>query len=391
MKNNYWLIFGAMLSTSLLAQQATNPPAPGPIETPAPAAAVTSAPAMTAAPVPAEVKTNAPAAKAGKAKSTPGKKKAPAKQPAKPKAPAAELKTVPLVPGPAVVDAYHVNVRGQASLKGEVLTRLTKGQPVTVVEEIVKSHTGPEEPSAWAKILLPTNLHVWVSAHFIDATNKTVVPKKLNLRGGPGENYSVLGLLRRGDAVLEVATKGDWIQIEPPTNAFAFVASQYLKQEVPAPTAPAIAATPAAPTPPATPATPATVTEAPAIASTTTEMPMTNVTAESSAITNLLAAAAPTNAPTETPAEPGVVEPPPKRIVEHEGVVRGFTSIQAPSHFALINPETGRIVDYLHTTSRELDLNRYKGLRIVVTGEEALDERWPNTPVITIQRIQVVE
>jgi len=26
-----------------------------------------------------------------------------------------------------------------------------------------------------------------------------------------------------------------------------------------------------------------------------------------------------------------------------------------------------------------------------VTGEEGLDERWRNTPVITIQRIEVVE
>ena len=32
-----------------------------------------------------------------------------------------------------------------------------------------------------------------------------------------------------------------------------------------------------------------------------------------------------------------------------------------------------------------------KGLKIVVTGEEALDERWGNTPVITIQKIQVLE
>jgi hypothetical protein len=38
-----------------------------------------------------------------------------------------------------------------------------------------------------------------------------------------------------------------------------------------------------------------------------------------------------------------------------------------------------------------LDLSRYKGLHIVVTGEEGLDRRWRNTPVITIQRILVLE
>jgi len=91
----------------------------------------------------------------------------------------------------------------------------------------------------------------------------------------------------------------------------------------------------------------------------------------------------------ETPEEEE--EPLPPRIVEREGIVRGMTSIQAPSPFVLVSPETGRNIDYLYTTSRQLDLRRYKGLRIIVTGEEALDERWGTTPVITIQKIQVVE
>jgi hypothetical protein len=84
-------------------------------------------------------------------------------------------------------------------------------------------------------------------------------------------------------------------------------------------------------------------------------------------------------------------EPPPPRIVQHEGIVRGMTSIQAPSKFVLISPEDGRNIDYLFTSSKELDLRRYKGMRIIVTGEEGLDERWPNMPVLTIQKIQVVE
>jgi hypothetical protein len=100
----------------------------------------------------------------------------------------------------------------------------------------------------------------------------------------------------------------------------------------------------------------------------------------------------PAPAPTPPPAaEPEVTEPPPPRIVQREGLVRGMTSIQAPSKFVLVSPENGRDIDYLYTTSKELDLRRYKGMRIIVTGEEALDERWGNTPIITIQKIQVLE
>ena len=151
MKKNCWVILGMMLSTSLLAQTATNPAPAGAHRDAGPA------PAATLAPAPA--KTNAPAAKAAK-KSTPKKKvaKAPEKKPAaKKKAPMPELKTVPLVPGPATVVASNVNVRGQAKLKSEVVARVTKGDTVTVIEEIVRNNSGPDEPSAWAKIALPAS------------------------------------------------------------------------------------------------------------------------------------------------------------------------------------------------------------------------------------------
>src|SRR6185295_3597776 len=89
---------------------------------------------------------------------------------AKKKDPATELKSLPLVPGPAMVIASNVNVRGRAGLKGEVLTHVTKGEPVTVLEEVILKRSGPDEPSAWAKIVLPTNTHVWVHSSFLDTT-----------------------------------------------------------------------------------------------------------------------------------------------------------------------------------------------------------------------------
>ena len=377
MKKNCWLLVGAMLSTSLLAQQATNPPSSAPIQTPAAAPAATLAPAAANA--------NAPAAKAGNKKA--GKKKAeqaPQKKAvAKKKEAVAELRTVPLVPGPAEVVASNVNVRGQPKVKSEVLTRVTKGQMVTVIEEIVRNNSGPDEPSAWARIVLPPSSHVWVNSMFINATNETVRPKKLNLRSGPGENYSVIGRLLGGDAVKPITTKGDWTEIEAPTNAYAYVAAQYLKQEAPAAPAPT-------PTPPEPAPAPTTVAVVPPVAPPPTEAPAVP------APTPTPAEPAPTPTPAGTNPSPTVEdmplpdEPPPPRIVQREGIVRGLTSIQAPSKFVLVSPQDGRNLDYLFTSAKELDLRRYKGLRIIVTGEEGLDERWPNTPVLTIQKIQVV-
>ena len=373
MKLNYWLICGMVLCTSVLAQQVTNAPPAAPIETPE------AAPA----------KTNAPAAKAPKKKS--GKKRSEKKgapkagsKAGKKKPETAELKTVPLVPGPATVEANNVNVRGQAKLTSEVVTKLKKGQEVTVLEEVVHNNSGPMEPSAWAKIALPSSAHAWVNSAYI--TNKTVAPKRLKVRSGPGENYSVLGILEQGEAVTEVGTKGDWTEIEAPSKAYAFVAAQYLKQEAPG-TLAATTRTPPPPTPPELPPTTTTVPSGPAVAPPPTEVPPPPPPTETPTVTP-----PPTPPPTTEPAvtEPKPEEPLPTRIVQHEGIVRGMTSIQAPSQFELISPDTHQRIDYLYTTSTNVDLRRYKGMLIVVTGEESLDERWGNTPVMTIQRIQVV-
>src|SRR5256885_2040070 len=109
MKNNYWLILGLALSTGLQAQQATNTPAPAPAAPPADSTAVVT-----------PAKTNAPAAPSTKKKSG---KKPEKKSAAKKRDAAADLKTVPLVTGPAIVVASNVNVRGQAKLKSEVVAR----------------------------------------------------------------------------------------------------------------------------------------------------------------------------------------------------------------------------------------------------------------------------
>lgn len=404
MRTNVWLLGGIFFCSGLLAQQVTNAPPASQIEAPAPAPALTNT-----APAPTTTATAKPAKKPSTAKKSAAKKPA-AKKPA---VAASELRTIPLKPGPATVVASNVNVRGQARLKSEVVTRLTKGQEVTVLEEITLKDSGPEEPSAWAKIALPQSVHVWVNALFVDPATKTVKPKKLNLRGGPGENYSVLGVLEQGATIKELSAKGDWLEMEAPPSAYAFMAAQYLRQETqpevastqpaattemtpPTTTEPATTTTPPATTEPAPPpTTPATVSETPAAAAATSETP-SGVTPPPGTTEKPAAAAAVTPG-TEggtnavAAAAPAVDEPPPPRIVLREGILRGSTSIQAPTHFELYSPDTGKLINYLYTSSRDLDLGRYKGLRIIVTGEEGLDERWRNTPVLTIQRIQVLE
>ena len=365
MKKNLWIILVTTISTSLLAQDASNSTPPGAQPTPATPPPMTAPPPAGEPALAIEASTNAPVAPTAKTKKKKTTKKVAAHKPAK------EFKTVPLVPGPAVVEANHVNVRSKAGLVGEIVTRMTNGEPVTVIQEVNLKHSGADEPSAWAKIQLPPDAHVWLKTSYLD-TNNSVTASKLKLRAGPGENYAMIGILQKGDAVQPLNTKGDWTQIQAPTNGYAYIASQYLTQS---PEALAAAA----------PTTSTTVAEGTAVAPATTEMETNQPAATES---NQIAMAEATTNPAPMMEETNQ-PPPPPRIVQREGLVRGTFSIQAPTHFELMSPDNFRTIDYLYTTN--VDLNRYKGMHIIVTGEEGLDERWKNTPVITIQDIKVLE
>jgi hypothetical protein len=195
-------------------------------------------------------------------------------------------------------------------------------------------------------------------------------------------------MLNKGDAVQTVDTKGDWTQIQAPANAYAFIAAQYLKQEEGSTAATVAANQTPTPAPDTAPATTTAMPDMPTMAAPPTEAPGTTAAgmvpdAAMPTMPNMPAMSDTTTTATDQ-------EPPP-RIVEHEGVVRGTFSIQAPSKFQLVSLDTKQPIDYLYTTATNLDLGRYKGMHIIVTGEEALDPRWKNTPVITIQKIEVLD
>jgi len=409
MKTNCWLILGTMLATTAVAQVNTNKLP----EIPPPALNAPAAPPSIVTPV--DVKTNTPVKKVVHKKSTGTKKVKTSTKTAKDHVAkdhattVAPLLPVTLVPGPATVAAEHVNLRGQAGLKGEVVGHVQKGDTVTVISEINLDKPKAGEPAQWAKVALPSGTKVWVDSKYIDATNNVVTAKKLNLRGGPGENYSVIGVIEKGAAISAVTTKGDWTQIQTPASAFAFVAASYLKQDgsiIDTNTPAIVAANPnpnptpeVVPTPMPTP-TPVTVAPAPVITPTPTTV------AVAPPVTPVAPPVTPTPEPVVTPAPAPVtpvtptptlatdtdtnLPPPPPRIVTHEGTVRASVSLVAPTYFELYDPANDKAIDYLYTTSTNLNLSRYSGLHITVTGEEAMDVRWKDTPVLTIQKIYVL-
>ncbi len=276
----------------------------------------------------------------------------------------------------ATVKQDQVNVRGLASFRGEVITKLRKGEKITVLEEITVEKPKAGEPTRWYRIQLPTNTPVWVNALFI--TNQTVLPKKLNVRAGPGEQFSVVAVLEKGATVKEIRKMEDWLEIEAPASAFAFVAADLLVKQTPPPVE--TTAKPVAPPVVAEKVEPEPVPAKPEPAKVELVAPLPVV-------------AKPVVPPTV------VVEPVPiaqdekvyARIVRREGIVRRVFNIQAPTDFALEGIESGKRVNYLFTGKSGLQLKYYTGKKIVITGEEGLDRRWLNTPLITINTLEVVD
>jgi uncharacterized protein YgiM (DUF1202 family) len=383
MKTNFWLILGTMIAAGAIAQD-TNalPPIPAPVTS----LAAEAAPAAGGGGVNSGgiVSWNITDLKTPAAKSVTKKKVVAPKKISEP--------TVTLISGPAEVGVSNLNVRGQAGLKGEFIARITKGDAVTVLDQINLAKHAADEPAQWAKIALPSSVKVWVRASFVDATNKTVLPKKLNLRAGPSEDYSVIGVIERGTPVSEVITKNDWMQIEAPTNAYAFVAAMYLSQAASGNLATNTA--PSAET--ETPVTTNLVAEPQPIMTTeptnTPPVADTNTVAATPAVdTNTSVATAPVPIPAVVAPSIDNSTPTAPRVVTHEGVVAYTVSPTSPTDFKLYDPDTFQNIDYLYTTAKDLDLKRYVNMRIIVTGVEGLDARWQGTPVITIQRIQVLD
>ena len=317
---------------------------------------------------------------------------------------------------PAVIKGDRTNVRAKPSFDGEVLTSLKKGDVISVIGEVDGIASDGKTTRSWSKIELPAKVAVWVYGPLIDAKTKAVKGATVNLRAGPGRNYSELGKLSQGASITIVRSLEDWTQIEPPTGTFAYVASSLVdttpqtsvvKNEKAAEKPAEKPPEPVATTRTAPPIPTKTVAEAPAEAKPTEPAPapietkvaeapqLKPATAETVAAPALVPAsiaapvvtasaltpATPITAPTVPPAE---VKP---RHVIRDGVVGGAISVQSPGYFELRSLHAEGVVDYLVSEDKDLDLGKFHGKAVTVSGEEWRDVRW-KTPVLKVKSIE---
>ena len=98
---------------------------------------------------------------------------------------------------------------------------------------------------------------------------------------------------------------------------------------------------------------------------------------------------------------------PPPRIVTREGTIkrRFFRSPKAPSRFELLD-DNGRTINYLYSSDsgplksargedgEPITFNHLMGMlrtrRVVLTGIEAVDPRWPSLPLLDVRTLKTL-
>jgi uncharacterized protein YgiM (DUF1202 family) len=347
--------------------------------------------------------------------------------------------------GAGIVSGDRVNVRARASLIGERVAQLRKGDKVTVLAKVTVAPPRKGEPTDWLKIAMPAAGQTWVHLSFVKEGKVTA--KKLNVRAGGSERFSIVGRLAKGDAVKEKRTAGDWIEIEHPASAYAYVAAKFIelgqaaeaaKPEETPEAKPAEVTETEEPkeTPEAKPAA-EEVTEAEeaegepeAVAEAKGEPEEPNETTEPGDMPEppepevVVVDAPESGAAQKTPmgnpedAEEAKPEPapavtdtklpvPPPRIVTREGTIkrRFFRSPKAPSRFELLD-DNGRTINYLYSSDsgplksakgedgEPITFTHLMGIlrnrRVILTGIEAVDPRWPALPLLDVRTLKTL-
>ncbi len=349
----------------------------------------------------------------------------------------------------------RVNIRTRPSVASEVIQQLHTGDTVLILDRINLNEPRPGEPKEWFRIQIPDETELWISSQYLDDESSTISASRLNVRAGPGQNFSVVGRIGRGTKVEARRASAGWTAIKPLRETVAYVAAEFVRESSTA-NADAIIeeedAEPLAeasnPSPETSPPTASQTTESsdqlaasedpapgeeqpnaepPEIIVDPTDaapapdaLPPPIVATEPDPSPDSLFDALPEATPAtedrsqpvpapsiETEQEPSTPDVPPlpesvtdelKRIITRDGIVRRSRNLQAPTYHRLDDPRTGTTINYLYTGKLQVDLGTgpkalkpYEGRRIRVVGVEAVDARWPRIPVIEVEQLRILE
>jgi SH3-like domain-containing protein len=126
------------------------------------------------------------------------------------------------------VEGDRVNLRARPEANAEVVGQVDDGHLIVPLRE----------SGEWYAVDAPADVYFWVHRAFVQ--DGAVQVSKLNVRSGPGINYSKMGVLGRGDPLVVEDTFGEWLKVRPPTDMPVWIHRSVVREERPrvAPAAP---------------------------------------------------------------------------------------------------------------------------------------------------------
>ena len=298
----------------------------------------------------------------------------------------------------APVKASRLNVRGGPGENHPVLARLSQGASVKL---------SGQRKGKWVEVFAPANASVFVASQFVQIQSVAAaqVPAVnpgagVEIPGSPAAAPATPGNDGGTTVTIPLESFGKPEAVSPegvpikraetPGSATTPATPEVTKPATPevaqpvVPPAEVVEVTP--PSTPVTPATPEVTAPISPVVPEETVKPEEPIVpaqpAEPAQVTEVNP-----NLPPASTVKPGEGELP-VRIVTREGVVRRTLHIQAPSGYVLEHVDTGKKINFLMLDHPTLKLNWFEGQRVLVSGEEAIDIRHVNTPVLKIQTLK---
>lgn len=126
--------------------------------------------------------------------------------------------TISTFAGTVKVTGDNVNLRVRPNTRYGTVGQVDDGTVLEAPDGLTKD---------WVRVKAPGSVSLFVFSRLVK--NGKVDVAKLQVRGGPGVNYQVVGAVSRGDALVERGRVGDWLEIEAPSRCNLYIARDYVK------------------------------------------------------------------------------------------------------------------------------------------------------------------
>ena len=143
------------------------------------------------------------------------------------------------------INGTRVSACGKPTISSQLVFQFNKGEQVKILEKIAVANPKAGEPREWLRVQVPSDCGLWVDARYLgviigtvnlksrvhrtETLQANVEAQQLEVLGGAGENFPVLGILKHGDTVhLSGQTKNHWAEIYAPKSTSIYVPAYFI-------------------------------------------------------------------------------------------------------------------------------------------------------------------